>query len=103
MLRAALLLREGFALDARELCEDALSLETSPYRRGLCALLAARAHSQLGHRADARAWYERVQEFAGEVDDVLVARAAREATQDFSIARSSALFIDPLRCDVTGP
>jgi hypothetical protein len=100
LLRGAMLLAEGFALDAIELCGDAVELESSPYRRGSLALLLGRAYDVLGHRRDARQWYDRVPELAGDVDDVLLARAAANRARGFDGARARALILDPVLCDL---
>jgi tetratricopeptide (TPR) repeat protein len=100
-LCATLLLREGFALDAAELFGGCIDDETSPYRSGLAALMRGRALDVLGHRAEARSEYDRVEELAEDVDPNLVARARRSAARGFSPKQARGLVVDAIFGDVT--
>ena len=99
-LRGVLLLQEGFAGDAVELLAPCIDEETSPYRKGLSALMLGRALDVLGHRTEARGHYRSVPELAGDVDPGLVARARKDHAAGFAPARAPQLIIDNILADV---
>jgi predicted Zn-dependent protease len=100
LLRGALALRLGDDVEAAALLEGHADEETSPYRRGLLALLEGHAANRRGQLAAARAHYLRVPGLAGDVDPSLQRRALRAQARGFSKAEARRLVPDIVFGDV---
>lgn len=100
LLRGAMALRLGDNDGAAALLEGCVEQESSPYRRGLAALLEGHAAASRGHRAAARAHYQRVPVLAGDVDPLLLRRARRAEQRGFSRTEGRRLVPDIVFGDV---
>lgn len=102
LLRGTLLLADQRAAEAVELLERCSDEESSPYRKGLSALMHGRALDVLGHRQEARRSYRRVPELCGDVDQNLCRQAARASARGYSPRQARALVADVIFGDVPG-
>ena len=102
LLRGTLLLADQMAAEAAEVLERCADEESSPYRKGLSALMHGRALDVLGHRREARAAYARVPALCGDVDPNLCAQATRASERGFSPHNARSLVADIIFGDVPG-
>ena len=100
LMRGTLLLAAERPDEAAQALEGCIDEETSPYRKGLSALMLARARHRLGQRREAEALYARVPALAGSVDENLREMAARERARGFSKTAARALVADLIFGDV---
>lgn len=100
LMRGTLLLANERPAEAVEALEGLVDEESSPYRRGLSALMLGRARDVRGHRHEAKRWYTRVPELCGDVDQNLCAQAARARERGFSSRAARALVADLIFGDV---
>lgn len=100
LMRGTMLLAAARPDEAAAALEGCVDEETSPYRKGLSALMLGRALDLLGRRSEARQWYVRVPELCGTVDENLCAQAARDRERGFPSHAARALVADLIFGDV---